>query len=95
LIYHYEGIIFLLLLTDNRVMQQSSPDLVLQSSDTKLKIMTDLTTSSGPVKVSIGGHTAIGPYDFKIPTYTQPTEGVDGSPILFAGRADVLSGMLD
>jgi hypothetical protein len=76
--------------TENTVTVAGKPAIVVYASSTKLKVITDLATTSGPVKVKIGIYTAVGPYDFQALPYPQAVE--DGPPIFMTGAGFGLTG---
>jgi hypothetical protein len=73
--------------TENTVEIGGQPALVVNSSSTSLKAITARGVSSGPVKVTIGSKSAIGPQDFKVLGYPSSLRGEDGPPIAFSGTA--------
>jgi hypothetical protein len=68
---------------DNHVKIGGTDLPVLAASDTELRVLVTKNVDSGPLHVSVGGHIAKGPHDFKITGY--PGTGEDGPPVFAAG----------
>lgn len=83
---------FALTRKDNEVYVSGKKAIVVQSSSIKLKVITDPSTTAGPVEVKVGTHVASGPYEFEIRKYPKPGSEQDGPPILFAGLGQGLPG---
>jgi hypothetical protein len=71
---------------DNDVTVGGRPAMVVEAAPNLLKVITDPAMHTGPVKVTIGGHSATGPVDFKVLPYPDSRVELDGPPILFAGK---------
>jgi hypothetical protein len=71
---------------ENTVTVGGKPTMVVEASSTRLKVITDRTAQTGPVKVAVGVLTASGPFDFEVLPYPLPGSEQDGPPILFAGQ---------
>jgi hypothetical protein len=61
--------------------------LVLKAEPDTLEVIANLETKDGPVKVEVGGNSAIGPYDFEVLKPPQSKE--DGPPVFFEGAGQV------
>ncbi|UUZ49262.1 hypothetical protein LP420_02250 [Massilia sp. B-10] len=59
---------------------------MVSASPTELKVITALDIVDGPVKVTVGTHSATGPVDFDVTGYPDAGAGEDGPPISFAWR---------
>jgi len=70
---------------DNQVSVGGQPAFVASASSTELKVITASTIVDGPVKVTVGTHTAAGPQDFLVLGYPSAGAGDDGPPIAFEG----------
>jgi hypothetical protein len=71
---------------DNIVTVSGKSAVVIKSSPNTLKIITDLTTVTGPLHVRVGAHTATGPFSFVALRYPRSGSEEDGPPIFFTGR---------
>lgn len=58
---------------------------VAAATTTELKVLTAPNIEDGPVKVTVGTHTAHGPQDFLVLGYPSAGAGDDGPPIAFEG----------
>ena len=67
---------------DNEVQVGGDRALVLESSPTRLVVLTGPDTRTGPIAVKVGGRTAVAPGPF---TVTSPARG-EGPPVVFEGR---------
>jgi len=70
---------------DNTVEVGNRPALVVAATANRLTVVTDAEVTDGPVKVTVGGKTAVGPQDFSVLGYPDPLAGEDGPPIAFSG----------
>jgi hypothetical protein len=77
---------------ENTVTVGGKAAIVVNASPTELKVITSLEVEDGPVKVSVGAHTAAGPQDFLVLGYPDAGAGDDGPPIVFAGAGDAAPG---
>ena len=71
---------------DNTVTVGGNEALVLAATPTQLTVITGLSTSTGPVRVEVGGQSDVGPVDFTILPAPLAAKGEDGPPIFYAGR---------
>ena len=65
---------------------------VASASSTELKVVTASNIEDGPVKVTVGTHTAVGPQDFLVLGYPSAGAGDDGPPIAFEGAGQGAQG---
>jgi len=70
---------------DNKVEVGGKPAIVVTSSRDRLKVITDLRASSGPVVVDVGGKTSRAPFDFVARERPDQASEADGPPIQFSG----------
>ncbi len=70
---------------DNTVEVGGQPAFVVAATATELTVITHPQVVDGPVKVTVGTHTASGPVDFHVLPYPDAGAGDDGPPINFAG----------
>lgn len=80
---------FAMVRADNIVDVGGAPATVVSASRTELKVLTAREAGDGPVKVTVGGRSAIGPHDFHVTGY--PAAGGDGPPINYKGVTPVPS----
>jgi len=74
--------------SENIVTVGGHTSYVVSASSTELKAITALETETGPVKVTIGTHTATSAQTFRVLGYPSAGDGEDGPPILFAGAGN-------
>ena len=77
---------------ENIVSVGNRPALVAAATTTELKVITAANVDDGPVKVTVGTHTAIGPQDFLVLGYPDAGAGEDGPPITFQGEGQGAQG---
>jgi len=77
---------------ENMVEVGGRPALVVSASATELKVITALDIVDGPVKVTVGTHSALGPVNFDVTGYPDAGAGEDGPPISFAGAGEGTQG---
>ena len=65
---------------------------VASATATELKVITASNIEDGPVKVTVGTHTATGPQDFLVLGYPSAGAGDDGPPISFDGAGQGAQG---
>ncbi|MCY2962311.1 MAG: IPT/TIG domain-containing protein [Planctomycetota bacterium] len=70
---------------ENLVTVANQSAMVVSATATELKVITASNIADGPVKVTVGSHTASGPQDFLVLGYPSAGGGEDGPPIAFAG----------
>ena len=70
---------------ENLVSVGGQAAYVASASSTELKVITASNIEDGPVKVTVGTHTAAGPQDFIVLGYPSAGAGDDGPPIVFEG----------
>jgi len=70
---------------DNEVEIGGYAAVVLSASSTELKVIVAREASTGPVKVTVGSRTAVGPQDFRLLGYPAARAGEDGPPIAYTG----------
>lgn len=66
---------------------------VASASSTEIKVITASNVEDGPVKVTVGAHTATGPQDFLVLGYPDAGAGEDGPPISFEGAGQGSQGV--
>jgi hypothetical protein len=71
--------------SDNFVTVSGRTAVVVFSSPTILRVITDLTTITGPLHVRVGLHTTTGPFPFVVHRYPKSGSEKDGPPIFYAG----------
>jgi len=71
---------------DNQVSVGGSNAFVVSASPTRLTVLTSRDVTSGPVKVTVGARSAVGPEDFRVLGYPSAGAGEDGPPITFIGE---------
>ena len=71
---------------ENQVDVGGRPAYVAAASSTELKVITSSDVQTGPVRVTVGGRTAVGPEDFQVLGYPSAGVGDDGPPIAFEGE---------
>lgn len=77
---------------DHVVSVGNRPALVAAATANELKVITAADIEDGPVKVTVGTHTANGPQDFLVLGYPDAGAGEDGPPISFAGEGQGAQG---
>jgi len=77
---------------DNLVTVGGETAYVLDASPTQLTVITSLETTTGPVKVEVGGNGDTGPVDFTVLPAPLAAKGEDGPPIFFSGRGHPTAG---
>jgi hypothetical protein len=77
---------------ENQVEVGGQPAYVAGASSTELKVITDSDIVDGPVKVTVGTHTAAGPQNFLVLGYPSAGGGDDGPPITFEGQGEGAQG---
>ena len=74
--------------TDNVVEVGGAQAFVLAASDSELTVLTGADTDTGPVHVSIAGHTATSSTDFTVLGYPAPGTEEDGPPVVSVGTGE-------
>lgn len=69
----------------NGVEVGGKPARVVASEANRLVVITHHEARTGPVKVSVDGHTAVGSRDFVVLPWPKPGSGEDGPPYSYAG----------
>lgn len=75
---------------DNDVSIGGTAVPVLAATDNELKVLVTKDVDGGPVKVTIGTHTATSTHDFKVTGY--PGAGEDGPPVFAMGAGEGAAG---
>lgn len=70
---------------ENTAVVGGQPAFVASATATELRVLTADGISTGPVKVTVGARTAVGPHDFAVRGYPAAGGDDDGPPIAFAG----------
>ena len=71
---------------DNIVEVGGKPAFVVESSVNRLFVITDVTCSSGPIKVTVGADTVAAPHDFLAKPWPGPGSVDPAPPYSFFGR---------
>ena len=77
---------------DNIVQVGNQAALVVSATAGELKVITAGDVSDGPVTVTIGANTAMGPRDFHVLGYPSAGAGEDGPPVSYAGAGSGAAG---
>lgn len=77
---------------DNLVTVGGEEALVIEASPSVLRVITSLSTVTGPVKVEVAGESDGGPVDFTVLPAPLAAKGEDGPPIFYAGRGRPAAG---
>lgn len=83
---------FSLVRGENLVEIGGQPAYVAGATATELKVITHPDIVDGPVKVTVGTHTAAGPQPFRVLGYPSGGAGEDGPPIAFEGAGEGAQG---